>query len=48
VLDPRATWADKDSYDVQARNLARMFGENFQQFADQVPPEVRAGGPSPR
>jgi phosphoenolpyruvate carboxykinase (ATP) len=48
VLDPRETWADKDAYDAQARKLARMFEENFEQFAGQVPEEVRAGGPRAR
>ena len=44
MLDPRDTWADKDAYDAQARKLAGDVRENFQQFADSVTAEVRAGG----
>jgi phosphoenolpyruvate carboxykinase (ATP) len=45
VLKPRATWADPVAYDIQARRLAGMFAESFQQFAREVSPEVRAAGP---
>jgi phosphoenolpyruvate carboxykinase (ATP) len=45
VLMPRKTWASPSAYDLQAANLARMFAENFEQFADLVPPEVRSAGP---
>jgi phosphoenolpyruvate carboxykinase (ATP) len=45
VLDPEQTWADKDAYDDQARELARMFVKNFERFADSVPPEVIEAGP---
>jgi phosphoenolpyruvate carboxykinase (ATP) len=47
VLDPRASWADKDAYDASARELARMFAENFAQYEDHVSPEVLAAGPDP-
>ena len=52
VLAPRATWADGDAYDVQARRLAAMFAENFERFAGRVsrrsPRRAHAssGGPS--
>ncbi len=45
VLDPRGTWKDADAYDAQARQLCKMFADNFKQFADQVGEEVRAAGP---
>ncbi len=45
VLNPRNTWADGQAYDHQARRLAQMFANNFAQFAERVPPEVRAAGP---
>jgi phosphoenolpyruvate carboxykinase (ATP) len=44
-LQPRATWADPDAYDRQARALAHMFAENFATYADGVSPSVRAAGP---
>ena len=46
VLNPRDTWADKDAYDKQARELAAAFQKNFEQFADRVPESVRNAGPS--
>jgi phosphoenolpyruvate carboxykinase (ATP) len=45
VLQPRQTWEDKEAYDRQALQLARMFQENFKQFADQVPESIQAAGP---
>jgi phosphoenolpyruvate carboxykinase (ATP) len=44
-LDPRATWADTDAYDRQARLLAAMFAKNFVAYAEGTPPEVRDAGP---
>jgi phosphoenolpyruvate carboxykinase (ATP) len=44
-LQPRSTWQDQAAYDVQARELARMFADNFEAFADGVPPSVREAGP---
>jgi len=46
VLDPRETWPDKNDYDSQARELARMFAKNFEQYRSSVPPEVVEAGPS--
>ncbi|CAA9428627.1 MAG: Phosphoenolpyruvate carboxykinase [ATP] [uncultured Rubrobacteraceae bacterium] len=46
VLDPRETWDDKDAYDQQARELARLFAENFKKFEDQVDEEVKKAGPT--
>ncbi|HEX8433437.1 MAG TPA: phosphoenolpyruvate carboxykinase (ATP), partial [Longimicrobium sp.] len=48
VLIPRDTWADKDAFDKQARELADKFIANFEQFADRVPEAVRTAGPHGR
>src|SRR4051812_12379888 len=45
LLNPRSTWSDQAAYEAQARQLAAMFAENFQELADSVSPEVRAAGP---
>ncbi len=45
VLEPRATWVDREAYDAQAAKLADMFKKNFERFAAQVPDAVRAAGP---
>jgi phosphoenolpyruvate carboxykinase (ATP) len=45
VLNPRQAWSDPNAYDEQARNLARMFAKNFEQFASSLAPEIRAAGP---
>jgi phosphoenolpyruvate carboxykinase (ATP) len=44
LLEPRSTWADPDLYDRRARQLARMFRDNFEKFED-VEPEVARAGP---
>jgi phosphoenolpyruvate carboxykinase (ATP) len=33
ILNPRQTWSNPAAYDEQARKLAGMFAENYQQFA---------------
>ena len=42
VLNPRNTWKDKDAYDAQAKDLRRLFEENFQQFESAVDDKVKA------
>ncbi len=45
VLDPRQTWADKDAYDLKAKELAGLFVDNFEQFKSETRDEVVNAGP---
>jgi phosphoenolpyruvate carboxykinase (ATP) len=45
LLDPRSTWGDPEAYDRKARELAAMFRENFEKFADSAGESVTAAGP---
>ena len=44
VLDPKQTWPNADEYDAKRAQLAKMFVENFEKYADQKP-ELRNAGP---
>jgi phosphoenolpyruvate carboxykinase (ATP) len=44
VLDPRATWSDKQAYDATARELSQRFEVNFKPFEAYVGDEVKAAG----
>jgi phosphoenolpyruvate carboxykinase (ATP) len=46
ILQPRNTWEEKDAYDAQARKLAGMFVDNFEQFKADAAKEVREAGPN--
>jgi phosphoenolpyruvate carboxykinase (ATP) len=46
VLDPQSTWSEPESYEVKARELARMFADNFDRFQNAVPAEVTKAGPA--
>jgi phosphoenolpyruvate carboxykinase (ATP) len=45
LLDPRGTWRDPKAYDRKARELARMFRDNFAQFEADAGEAVAAAGP---
>ena len=45
ILRPRDTWPDPGAYDAKARELAAMFAENFESYADGVSDAIRAAGP---
>ncbi len=42
LLDPRATWSDKEAYDAQASKLVEMFADNFEQYVPHIDDDVRA------
>ena len=46
VLKPRNTWKNPNAYDEKARHLAKLFRDNFEQFAAGVSDEVKAAGPA--
>jgi phosphoenolpyruvate carboxykinase (ATP) len=45
VLQPRETCQDKTAYDLQARQLAGLFVENFKHFEAQVARPIHEAGP---
>ena len=45
LLTPRSTWQDTADYDAKAANLARLFKENFAEYAEQAGPDIVAAGP---
>ncbi|MFO7702765.1 MAG: phosphoenolpyruvate carboxykinase (ATP), partial [Psychroflexus maritimus] len=45
VLNPRATWEDKEAYDQKATHLAKSFQDNFKQFEDYANQEIMNGAP---
>ena len=47
VLDPSATWADKNAFARAARDLAQRFANNFTQYADQAGRDIAESGPLP-
>jgi len=47
LLDPRSTWADPKAYDRKARDLARMFVDNFTRKHAEARPEVSGAAPKP-
>ncbi|CAN5400716.1 phosphoenolpyruvate carboxykinase (ATP) [soil metagenome] len=47
ILSPRNSWADKDTYDQKANELAEAFNQNFAKYADKANDEILAGAPKP-
>jgi phosphoenolpyruvate carboxykinase (ATP) len=45
LLDPRSTWRDPEAYDRKARELARLFADNFAARFPDADEAVRAAGP---
>lgn len=45
VLDPRKSWQDKGAYDAALNKLYELFKDNFVDYADRCPHEVKQAGP---
>lgn len=45
ILMPKNTWGNKADYDKKAKELAKMFKENFSQYKDFVSQDVIKAGP---
>ena len=45
ILDPRNTWIDKQSYEIKALELARLFVANFKKYKDGVSKNIIDAGP---
>ncbi len=46
VLTPKSTWEDQVAYEETAEKLARLFRENFGQYADGAGQEILRAGPN--
>ncbi len=47
VLNPRNTWKRGEDYDEKAKELAKLFVENFKQYEKTVSKEILAASPNP-
>ncbi|MBI5137122.1 MAG: phosphoenolpyruvate carboxykinase [Nitrospirae bacterium] len=45
ILQPRTTWADGAAYDRKAKELARLFHQNFARYVSGVTDAIRDAGP---
>ena len=45
VLNPKSTWTDGNAYDERCQHLARLFVENFDQYADQADASILSAAP---
>ena len=46
ILNPRLTWDDPQSYDIQAQKLVEMFADNFVKFQEHVTQDVLEAAPT--
>ena len=46
ILNPKETWKNKKAYDIQAKELANSFKENFAKFETYANDEILAGAPA--
>lgn len=45
VLNPKETWKNKKAYDIQAKELAFSFKDNFKKFEEYANDEIMSGAP---
>jgi phosphoenolpyruvate carboxykinase (ATP) len=45
VLNPKGTWSNEKAYDIQAKELASSFKQNFAKFEEYANEEILAGAP---
>ena len=45
ILNPRATWTDKASYDEKSKHLAELFVKNFEKYAAQAREAILSAAP---
>ncbi|MCT8339570.1 phosphoenolpyruvate carboxykinase (ATP) [Flavobacteriaceae bacterium TK19130] len=45
VLNPKETWKNKKAYDIQAKELASSFKDNFKKFEEYANDEIMSGAP---
>jgi len=46
VLNPKDTWKNQKAYDIQARELANSFKDNFRKFEEFANEEILSGAPN--
>jgi len=46
ILIPRNTWDDKQAYDEQAKKLAGLFADHFEEYEDAASDEIVSAGPT--
>jgi phosphoenolpyruvate carboxykinase (ATP) len=45
LLVPANTWPDQSDYRTTAEKVAQLFIKNFEKYADDSPPAIKAAGP---
>ena len=45
ILSPQKTWRNEQAFDEKRKFLAQLFIKNFERYIDNVPLEIREGGP---